>query len=201
MSPIEFIHQHFIHDRRVRRLSEWFAGWLPPGSSVLDVGTGDGRLARAILDLRPGLTLQGLETAPRVGCAIPVRPFDGCSLPVGDRSVDVVLFCDVLHHADDPLALLREAARVARAFVLIKDHLREGWLAQATLRFMDDTGNRRHGVPIPANYLNTREWTVAFADAGLRLVHRETRLRLYPIPFDWWFGRSLHFLARLEPIR
>lgn len=200
VNPIEVIHQRFVHGRRIRRLAGLLAGQLPPDATVLDVGTGDGRLARAIMDLRPDLQLQGVEALPRNDCAIPVTAYDGEHLPGAEGSVDAVMFCDVLHHVADPLALLSEAARVSRGVIVIKDHLREGWLAGATLRFMDDTGNRRHGVPVPANYWNTAEWAAAFAKLKLQVIHRETRLRLYPRPFDWWFGRSLHFLARLEKI-
>jgi hypothetical protein len=52
---------------------------------------------------------------------------------------------DVLHHTDDVTVLLREAARVGRIFVLLKDHLCENLRDNATLRFMDWMGNRPHG--------------------------------------------------------
>jgi len=53
---------------------------------------------------------------------------------------------DVLHHTQDPAVLLREAVRVSRSFVLLKDHLDENILDDVTLRLMDWVGNRPHGV-------------------------------------------------------
>jgi hypothetical protein len=59
------------------------------------------------------------------------------------------MFVDVLHHAEDPLGLLREAARTARKAVLNKDNMRECVGALTTLRFMDCMGNSRCGVRLP----------------------------------------------------
>lgn len=199
MGLIEKVHGGFVHGRRVRVLSERIARLLPDGVSVLDVGCGDGWLARLIQELRPSIQLTGLEVLARPDARIPVEPFDGLSLPRADRSVDVVMFVDVLHHTEDPAALLREAARVARHSIVIKDHLLDGFLAGPTLRWMDRVGNARHGVALPHNYWTHQQWTDAFAKFQLNVREWEGDLALYPRPADWIFGRSLHFLARLEP--
>jgi hypothetical protein len=81
--------------------------------------------------------------------------------------------------------------------VLLKDHLADGFLAHSTLRFMDDVGNARHGVPLPHTYWSRQEWEAAFARLGLRVEHFTTRLGLYPWPTSLLFGRKLHFVARL----
>ena len=61
---------------------------------------------------------------------IALARFDGSRLPFGDQSWDTVLLCDVLHHAEQPVTLLKEAVRVARHCVAIKDHLVQGLLAR-----------------------------------------------------------------------
>jgi SAM-dependent methyltransferase len=108
------------------------------------------------------------------------------------------MLVDVLHHAEDPLALLREAARVARTAVAIKDHLREGLAANATLRFMDWVGNGRFGVRLPYRYWTREEWREAFAETGLVVEHWNEKLALYAPPASLLFDRSLHFVARLR---
>lgn len=118
---------------------------------------------------------------------------------MADRSADVVLLIDVLHHTDHAVELLGEASRVAREAVIIKDHTLQGWLATPTLRLMDHVGNARHGVSLPFNYWTVERWTRAWAELGMSPRRRLADLRLYPRPADWVFGRSLHLLVELIP--
>jgi hypothetical protein len=108
------------------------------------------------------------------------------------------MFIDVLHHTPDPMILLREALRVARHALVIKDHTLDGLLASPTLRLMDRVGNTRHGVALPHNYWPKHHWLEAFDSLGLRIGAWTTNLRLYPWPASLVFDRSLHFVARLE---
>jgi SAM-dependent methyltransferase len=195
---IETIHERYVKSRRVEVLAEHFAELLPERTSVLDVGCGDGGLAHAILERKPDLSFTGIDPLVREAAAIPVEPFDGEHIPFEDRSFEYVLLADVLHHTDDPLVLMREAARVASEGVLIKDHLMQGLFARTTLRFMDCVGNRRFGVSLPHNYWAPAEWEAAFSELGLTKESWITRLGLYPPWANWWFGRGLHFVARLR---
>ena len=80
------------------------------------------------------------------------------------------MLVDVLHQTDDPMNLLREAVRVARQAIVIKDHLLQGAFAYPTLRFMDWVGNARHGVALPYNYWTPAEWHGAFDKLGLAVI-------------------------------
>ena len=73
---------------------------------------------------------------------VPVKEFDGKRIPHPDKSFDVVMFVDVLHHTEDPTILLAEARRVAKPAVVLKDHCKDGVLANSTLRFMDAHSSR-----------------------------------------------------------
>jgi SAM-dependent methyltransferase len=197
MMSLERIHETHVKGRRAHVLSNWVARMLPTNASVLDVGCGDGKIAWLIRRERPDIQIEGLDVFLRDSTCIPVKSFDGHSLPCEDRSYDVITFVDVLHHTDDPIELLREAARVARRGIIIKDHLLEGVFAQPTLRFMDRVGNRRFGVRLPYNYWRQAQWQEAFCALRLGVVQWEINLHLYPWPWDYLFGRSLHFVAHL----
>lgn len=185
--------------RRVHVLASHLAALLPKGATVLDVGCGDGELAYAVGALRPDISIRGVDVLVRATTRVPVEPFDGAHLPIGDRSVDVIMMIDVLHHTDDPTQLLREAARCARTAVVIKDHLADAWLARPTLRFMDWVGNAPHGVRLPYNYWPQSRWRSSFEALGLHIEQWLDRLGLYPAPASALFDRRLHFLARLRP--
>jgi len=125
---------------------------LPRRASLLDVGTGLGDIpsrAREVAD-ENGIELHaiGLDAAEELARASrPAVDFAVCGnaleLPFADRSVDVVMCSQVLHHFSRPHAvtLLREMDRVARIRVIVSDLRRSRiaaaglWLASFPLRF------------------------------------------------------------------
>jgi SAM-dependent methyltransferase len=145
------------------RLDEFFRA-VPRGTtlSLLDVGTGEGDIPRAARRRAArrgvGLRLLGLERHPaaarraaRGGQLAAVRA-DARALPFGDRSVDLVLCSQLLHHFRGAalIAVVAELARVARLGVVVAD-LRPSplaaagiWLASFPLAF--HPVSRRDGV-------------------------------------------------------
>jgi SAM-dependent methyltransferase len=190
-------HGQVVHGRRIEKIVAAVAPLLEPGWSVCDVGCGDGRISRMLGEAVPGLSLRGFEIRPRGEALIPVEAFDGRRLPIEDRSVDAVIMVDVLHHTDDPLALMTEACRVARKAIVLKDHRTSRPLAGLVLRLMDWVGNRPHGVVLPYNFWSEERWRSAWDSLGLRLEAYRTRLDLYPGPARWLFESGLQFVARL----
>jgi SAM-dependent methyltransferase len=198
MSVIGRAHAGMVFGRRVQVLARAMAELLPPGPArVLDVGCGDGSIARAVMDHRPDVAIEGIDVLVRPETHIPVTEFDGRRIPHPDGGFDAVMFVDVLHHTDDATVLLREAARVASGHVVVKDHLADGLLAGPTLRFMDWVGNAHHGVVLPYNYWPRDRWDRAFAEVGLTPEVWRTDVGLYPPPATWLFDRGLHVVCRL----
>lgn len=192
------IHDRTVHHRRVKILAERLAIMFQPGSRVLDIGCGDGRVSAFLRDSVKDLRVEGLEVQPRPECAIACRAFDGTHLPFGDDSFDCCLLVDVLHHVKDPLPLLEEASRVAFRFIVIKDHFCENSLDYWTLRLMDWVGNKPHGVPLPYAYQSRCQWDTLYRSADLVVDRLTGYLPLYPRPFSAVFGRGLHFVSRLR---
>lgn len=197
MNFIEQIHEKYIFNRRIRILCEHLAQLIPQNGMMLDVGCGDGYLAAQLMKKRPDIAIKGIDVLLRNRVHIPVEIFDGSQLPYQDSSFEAVMFVDVLHHIEGPEQLLREAVRVARETVIIKDHLLNGILADSILRFMDNVGNTRYGVNLVYNYWSREKWmrTIASLDMSVR-VWKE-RLGIYPWPLSLIFDRSLHFVSGL----
>jgi ubiquinone/menaquinone biosynthesis C-methylase UbiE len=198
LSAVKQGHQAFVHQRRVRVLASALAAQIPRSASVLDIGCGDGTIASAVAQLRPDITIKGVEVMVRPDCRIECYPFDGNALPFPAETVDVCMLVDVLHHTSNVSVLLREAVRASRSNVLLKDHLSENAVDHVTLRLMDWVGNRPHGVALTYNYQSRAQWNAHFAACGLAICAFGTNLHLYPAPFSALIGRNLHFVALLE---
>jgi SAM-dependent methyltransferase len=192
------LHRKFVLGRRVRILASHLCRFLPPNARVLDVGCGDGAIDALIQNQRPDVSIEGIDVFVRPSPLVPVRLFDGTTIPYGTRSFDVVMFVDVLHHMIDPLVLLREGVRVGK-IIVIKDHFRDGFLAGLTLRLMDWVGNTHQGAIPPCSYWSERQWTDAFRSLGLEVRELIASLGLYPSAVAWLFERRLHFIAVIQP--
>jgi len=94
------------------------------GLSVLDIGTGTGLFAEALL--ARGVQVTGIDPnqdlLDMAGRLVPGAAFlagTAETLPFGNGSFDLVWMSHVLHETDDPQAALAEAARVARRRVVV----------------------------------------------------------------------------------
>jgi len=176
---IRDLHNSFVFGRRTQVLRRHIAELIPPGATVLDVGRGDGAIDKLILAGRPDISICGIDIFVRDSVKIPVVQYDGRFFPYPDKSFDTIIFVDVLHHTDDPMVLLKEARRVARKSIIIKDHNRDGLAAGPVLHFMDWIGNASHGVVLTYNYWPQSRWKFAFDELGLVVGEYGTRLGLY----------------------
>lgn len=94
----------------------------PVGGIVLDAGCGTARASAAFVDaLGPtgcvvnfDVTVEMLTAASRAGRPGSFGVADATELPLRDASVDVILAAGLLPHLGDPLAGLRELARVTK---------------------------------------------------------------------------------------
>ncbi len=97
---------------------------------VLDLGTGEGQVARALA--AAGTTVVGIDpfaeqirqAATRAGGPAYVR-CEAAALGLGDRTVDGVVACLVFEHIDDVDSAIAEVARVLRPggrFLLLLNH-------------------------------------------------------------------------------
>lgn len=91
---------------------------LPAQGRFLEVGCGPGFVTEALRELRPGLTVVGLDLDPALlGVAKDLFPAvrgDAARLPFADRTFDFVYARLVARHLPDPRSALSEMGRVLR---------------------------------------------------------------------------------------
>lgn len=185
-----------VYGKRLEVLSDVLGPHLRAGESLLDVGCGSGQLAARLAE-RCQVEVRGLEVRPRDECLIPVTAYDGGSFPFADGSFDSVLLADILHHEREPERVLREAVRVARTRVIVKDHKIDGVLAWPRISFIDWAANAGYGVPCLYRYYSAEEWSALFRKCGLVEQRVTDSLDLYPPGLNLMFGRRLQYLAVL----
>jgi SAM-dependent methyltransferase len=137
---------------------------------LLDVGCGAGRVAEAFA--KGGREIQLTDIVNHNQTKLPFVPFDGLSLPFPSKAYDICLLISVLHHCEDPLRILREAVRVSRRRIIIREVV---YLNEVNRRFnmffdwffncIAPTGRG------PAFNINSPEgWEQLFRDEGLSVV-------------------------------
>lgn len=189
-----------VYRARLRALIDLIVPLLREDDRVLDVGCGFGELGAAIMaapGCPKGVRVEGLERVKRGDEKIPVTEYAGGDIPLGDDSYDVVVLADVLHHDHDPDRLLAECARVASRTLIIKDHARNGLLAQQRISLIDWAANAPHGVPCLYRYNTVEEWRASHAKHGLSIAAEHTSIDLYPPVFNILFGKRLQYFAAL----
>ena len=163
------------------RLAPHLAG----GMTVLDVGSGTGRISRWLADrvgVRPTLA-DVAEFDNRVLDFPYVRMEDPLVAPFEDRSFDAVLLLFVLHHMrrwEDQETLLGEATRVTRNRLIVIEDTPLSRTDRVFNTAWDWALNLRHGVPKPFTFRTIEGWRAAFRRAGLVERASHTYRPLWP---------------------
>jgi 2-polyprenyl-3-methyl-5-hydroxy-6-metoxy-1,4-benzoquinol methylase len=70
-------------------------------TTVLDVGSGDGRLIKYLQSQLKSIKFTAIDTYIQPDAVIPIKKYDGTSFPFEKDSFDCVMFMDVLHHTKE----------------------------------------------------------------------------------------------------
>jgi 2-polyprenyl-3-methyl-5-hydroxy-6-metoxy-1,4-benzoquinol methylase len=102
---------------RLTTQAEVLGDHIGRGETVLDVGCETGHLCKYLAEMH-GATVTGIDVHDARTIPIDFRIFDGESIPFADNAFDHVVLSFVLHHSNDPMALIKECRRVARRTVI-----------------------------------------------------------------------------------
>lgn len=163
--------QRELRQRKIGRAYDMaleIASAVPYGARVLDVGCGNGFIAHH-LSAMLGTRVTGIDLSKTTEAPINYSQFDGQAFPVKDDTVDAVLLCYVLHHAQDINTILVEARRALRAgglMVIYEDIPRRRWD-----RIVCAVHNRKwRGRTGPCTFRSEPEWRLTFAATGFELI-------------------------------
>lgn len=150
-------------------------------TTALEVGAGEGLVARRLLERRPELSMTILDLpdpelsanwADLLAAGVQGSIED---LPFPDRSADLVLAIEVLEHVPDPERAVHEIARVAGSHVILSVPREPIWRIgnMARGRYLRDLGN----TPGHIQHWSTRSF--------VRLVARHLEVLEIATPLPW----------------
>lgn len=151
-----------------QRKLQWTRDWLPQDGLLLEVGSGPGSVLQVLR--AAGFVVTGLDIRD-TSFRKDLRPelYTGGRMPYEDSQFDVALLFTMLHHTTEPDLILREAARVARRFIVIEDVYENAFQRRYT-KLADKVTNLQF-VGHPHTNRDNREWRETFEAMGLRLIH------------------------------
>jgi SAM-dependent methyltransferase len=206
------MHQKLSHNHRIHILARRIAAIIaqtistPESIRCLDIGCGDMKISEFIQELDPRtvwncIDLYDLpEELKKSDKWSRYQKYDGRHIPFGDKSIDIVMLCDVLHHAGgDAAGLLREASRVGRT-IIVKDHFEYSLYSHTVLKALDFLGNWGYGVALPERYFSRNNFEKLCLSSGLKVRNIEVGVDLYShlLVMKYLLKSKWHFIAILE---
>ena len=153
--------------RAISMLSH-FEGLIKPGDRVLDIGLGNGIVAKHVKD-HFKTYVEGLDVVDYNETEIKNTIYDGLHLPFKDNSFDCILILQTLHHCTDQIQVLREAKRVAKHHIIIIEDVYGNKFEKLMTFLHDYISNRRKGVKCPYYFQTKKRWKEIFEGIGVKL--------------------------------
>ena len=171
---LDGIQRRWQRERRRRKVGRAYdmaleiARVVPANSRLLDVGCGNGFIAHHLSGMLRTNVI-GIDLDARTEAAIDYRQFDGNHFPVPDRSVDAVLLCYVLHHAQDLGVVMTELRRVLRSpgQAIIYEDIPSTWWDRVVCWIHNLKWRQRTG---PCTFRGETEWRALFKSRGFEIA-------------------------------
>src|SRR5258708_29757658 len=104
-------HYRNVTQPRAEKLHSSLSKHIGQVESILDIGCGDGVIAKRLGEAAGAKRVVGVDVHLRPQRCIDVELYDGLKLPFPDRSFEAVIIVDVLHHCTEPETVLSETLR------------------------------------------------------------------------------------------
>jgi SAM-dependent methyltransferase len=193
----------FRAGRKVRRIQHFFPRKAHP-IRVLDLGAAEGYVGDEI-GRRIGAEVILADVADLNRTSRPFVRYDGRKLPFEDGSFDAVVLYFVLHHCEEPEAVIREALRVTCGRVIVVESVFRTEAERRRLETLDVWANRVRSLGVlraqeeHLRFRTAAEWKSIFlaSEACLvaegawgRMLHRQHLFVLDIRPMPPSTGRS-----------
>jgi 2-polyprenyl-3-methyl-5-hydroxy-6-metoxy-1,4-benzoquinol methylase len=146
----------FLGYRRVKEIVENISPYIPVKAQVIDIGTGNGLVAEKISQKKDAkVTL--IDVVDLNISRFPVKIFNGKLIPFEDKRFDIALLIDVIHHAEDEKALIKEAFRVAKK-IIISEEVHRDRIKNFLTNIGDNIQIILYGMPLGIHSRDKKDW-------------------------------------------
>jgi len=143
-------------------------------STILDFGCDNGSVSKMIMDFNPSLKIVGVDIQGNRPSQIPRRLYQGRKVPYPDKTFDIVLSLDVLHHTKNIPYFVKEMKRLSKRYLIIKDHAVYGPVSRWLVCFSDYMFNMPYRIKCAFNYPTMGEWGGLFHKLKLKKTGKPT---------------------------
>ena len=143
-------------------------GWIRKNDRILDLGAANSCLGQ-LLEKNYNCHAISLEvTQYQTQNRLPLVIFNGRDIPFKDNSFDIVLILFVLHHAEEPAQVLKEAKRICRRSVIVFEDYIESWHDLLHFRIFHDLLEWYTALAAPQHELNMEQWSQLAKETGFK---------------------------------
>jgi len=162
-------------------MAEQCQEYIEKGEKILDLGCGSGIVASVFQDFFQAEVV-GVDIADSTVRDISFQIMSGKEIPFPDNSFDSVLIAFVLHHAKDPVSLLKEAKRISRKRIIVYEDLPEGPASSFFCRLHGFSFDRWFQNKKTTSFKKERDWKKIFNQLELDLIaEKEASSDLNPV--------------------
>lgn len=162
-----------LYERTAKEMGKDCQKFIEKRSKILDLGCGSAIVAKVFQDIFQAEIL-GVDIVDRRIFPIPFKLIEGTSLPFPEKSFDIVLISYVLHHNQDPIALLKEAKRVVKDKIIIYEDISEGIISGLICQIHGFTFNKFfQNSKGNFDFKTENEWEKIFEELGLNIIFKK----------------------------
>ncbi|MFY0683082.1 MAG: class I SAM-dependent methyltransferase [Balneola sp.] len=135
------------------------------GKDCLDIGAGYGHFSDFLANNDHNVT--AIDVTNKFAYTHNFSEFDGKKIPYGDKIFDTSILMFVLHHTDDQIELLKEAARVTKNYIIIGEDIMKSSLDRALGNIHLNTSPWAKSNDL---FHTKEEWLEIFSSLNLKVV-------------------------------
>jgi ubiquinone/menaquinone biosynthesis C-methylase UbiE len=175
-----------LYETKAKKIEKHSRSYLE--GAVIDIGAGRCLIGREIEKNNKNAKVTSVDVIDLNETDMELIIYDGKNLPFKADSFDSAMIAYVLHHCDDPVAVLKEAIRVCKGNIVIFEDID----VDITERVADFVANKvfnHKDINMTYNFKSKQEWLGVFKSLGLKTVYVEEGVEK-----EWFYPFAKHIM-------